>query len=214
MKTAISITVLLLALISICKCIAQPNRSILENKTRVGFNYGMGNVQGFPFRSDSYIYDSRFYKIQYNRTLWKRSNWVYALNIEPALYLSNHGEMITLSIDPKVNTIQNTPNYEAVSIQEWVLNIGFQIQYRLAQQFNIYMLGSLGPTYNNRATKRLNKGFAFSDIIAFGLNCQFFSTLLDFRFSLRHVSNAGFNFPNKGYNSSAFEVGFSVPLDN
>ena len=181
-----------------------------DKTCRVGFNYGVGNVQNFPFKSQSYIHDSKFYKLQYNRTLFKQRKWTYALNLEPALYISNHIELSDANL--KEQNMASGLVSNTTTINEWVVNIGFQIQYQILKYSNVYFLVSVGPSYNNRETKRLNRGFAFSDIVGFGLNWKMCSIIVDFRFSLRHVSNAGLNFPNRGYNSSAFEIGFSIPI--
>ncbi len=58
----------------------------------------------------------------------------------------------------------------------------------------------------------MSAGFAFSDILGLGMGYKIEDVFLDLRFSVRHVSNAGFRTPNKGYNSANIEMGFSCQL--
>lgn len=97
-------------------------------------------------------------------------------------------------------------------MNEYVLNVGLQMIYSINENLSPYLLGSVGPMVIDKQTKRQKKGFAFSDIFAIGLLYRTNDIILDLRFGIRHVSNAGFGHPNKGYNSSNFEIGLSLPI--
>jgi hypothetical protein len=73
-------------------------------------------------------------------------------------------------------------------------------------------LGSVGPLITDTETERLSKGFAFSDVLAVGLSTKIGTVTFDIRPSLRHVSNAGLNESNAGYNTKNIEFGVSFPL--
>jgi hypothetical protein len=61
-------------------------------------------------------------------------------------------------------------------------------------------------------TERLSKGFAFSDVLALGVTFKIDKIVLDIRPSLRHISNAGLQGSNAGFNTSNVEFGVSFPL--
>ncbi len=52
----------------------------------------------------------------------------------------------------------------------------------------------------------MDSGLAFSDVIALGLSYQIKDIFLDFRYSMRHVSNANLSLPNNGLNSMNVET--------
>jgi hypothetical protein len=61
-------------------------------------------------------------------------------------------------------------------------------------------------------TERMSQGFAFSDVIALGLSVKADRFQFDIRPSFRHVSNAGFNDKNAGYNTKNIELCISYGL--
>ena len=71
-----------------------------------------------------------------------------------------------------------------------------------------YAIGGTGPMHSDKATERLAKGFAFSDIFGLGLSYELKKLLFDFRYSVRHTSNLELKQPNGGHNTTNTE--FSV----
>ena len=65
--------------------------------------------------------------------------------------------------------------------------------------------------FSDKATERLAKGFAFSDIFGLGLSYEINKLQLDFRYSVRHTSNLELKQPNGGHNTTNTE--FSVLLN-
>jgi len=61
-------------------------------------------------------------------------------------------------------------------------------------------------------TERMTNGFAFADVFALGVSAQVNQFRFDLRPSLRHVSNAGLNSENAGYNTKNIEIGISYCL--
>ncbi|MCL6265112.1 acyloxyacyl hydrolase [Flagellimonas myxillae] len=188
---------------------------------RLGLNYGQGTQQSFPFSSDSYTYDVSFIKINYNLNLTKVNKMRIGLNIEPGIYFSTQGEFPKIEASSKevkaVSKTSETSTAEpAVMLQrdmnEYVLNLGLQMSYTLQKNLDWYVLGSVGPMIIDTETYRQKKGFAFSDILATGFLYRINSVMVDLRYGVRHVSNAGFGRPNAGYNSTNLEMGFSIPL--
>ncbi len=173
---------------------------------RIGFISGSGTQESFLFESANYFYETKFYKAQITYCFFKKRKIGLSLNIEPSFYTSQY-----------YTTIDRTYEFEhhqTRTIHEFALNIGLKANLSLFREvLSSYFLGSIGPTFSNTETERLNSGMSFSDIIALGCNIHILPmALIDLRLSFRHVSNAGLNYPNKGYNSLNFEVGFSFPI--
>jgi len=61
-------------------------------------------------------------------------------------------------------------------------------------------------------TERISQGFAFADVLAIGFSARLNQFQFDIRPSIRHVSNAGLNSQNAGYNTRNIEFGISYCL--
>ena len=78
--------------------------------------------------------------------------------------------------------------------------------------FLLYALGSIGPMITDTETERMSDGFAFADVVAFGVTAKVNQFRFDIRSSVRHVSNSGLNSENAGYNTKNVEIGVSYCL--
>ena len=207
---------LLMWLILICsvKIIAQ-NEQTDTYKIRLGFNTGFGTQESFPFNSTDYSYDVQFYKFQVNYLAIQRSKWNFEVNIEPSYYLAEHQLLNKYYVKPEDGDdyLEKREAFtQKKNINEYVLNIGLIARYKIYKSISIYALGSVGPMYSDTDTERMNAGFAFSDIFGMGTSYKINRFYLDFRVSLRHVSNLNLSSPNNGYNSSNLEIGCTYQL--
>jgi len=185
-----------------------------NKKIRLGFNYGFGTQQSYPFNSKDYTYDVQFYKIQINYLISKKTKWSFEINVEPSIYFNEHQLLNKYYVQPNEDDyLKKREEFTKLKpLNEYVLNLGFLARYHVFNNFSTYILGSVGPMYSDTDTERMNAGFAFSDIIALGLSYQINTFFLDFRYSMRHVSNANLSEPNNGYNSMNFEFGLTYQL--
>ncbi len=185
-----------------------------NKKIRLGFNYGFGTQQSYPFNSKDYTYDVQFYKIQINYLISKKTKWSFEINVEPSIYFNEHQLLNKYYVQPNEDDyLEKREEFTKLKpLNEYVLNLGFLTRYHVFNNFSTYILGSVGPMYSDTDTERMNAGFAFSDIIALGLSYQINTFFLDFRYSMRHVSNANLSEPNNGYNSMNFEFGLTYQL--
>ncbi len=193
---------------------AQDN-SASNGKLKIGFNYGYGNEGNFYINSDNYTYEGQFYKIQLNYRVIQKRKWDFEINVEPSIYLYQYQLLDAPETIPIMGNelLENqTVSSEKNELNEYVLNLGFIARYKLINNLSTYSLISVGPMYSDKDTERMNAGFAFSDVIGLGLGYKVEDVFLDLRFSVRHVSNAGFSSPNRGYNSANLEMGFSCSL--
>jgi len=185
-----------------------------NKKIKLGFNYGFGTQQSYPFNSKDYTYDVQFYKIQINYLISKKTKWSFEINVEPSIYFNEHQLLNKYYVQPNEDDyLKKREEFTKLKpLNEYVLNLGFLTRYHAFNNFSTYILGSVGPMYSDTDTERMNAGFAFSDIIALGLSYQINTFFLDFRYSMRHVSNANLSEPNNGYNSMNFEFGLTYQL--
>ena len=97
-------------------------------------------------------------------------------------------------------------------VKEYVFNIGFLVRKPVFKSASIYVLGSIGPMITDTETERLSKGFAFADVLAIGFTCKVNRITLDIRPNIRHISNAGLQKKNSGYNTKNIDFGFLFSL--
>jgi hypothetical protein len=191
------------------------NAQIKKENFKLGFNYGTGTENAFPFNSKDYDHTVSQYKIQINYVIKEKGKWSYEINIEPSYNIAKHQLLNKFFIKPSSGDdfLERrdlfTQNRE---IKEYVLNFGFLTRYAIVKKLSVYNLASVGPMLSDKATERLAKGFAFSDILAFGTSYEIGEIVLDVRYSLRHTSNANFKKPNQGHNTMNIEFGMLFEL--
>lgn len=192
-------------------------QSDLQNKNKIslGINYGLGTQESFPFNSKDYSYEIQFYKIQINYKLIESKKWSFEVNVEPSYYQAEHQLLNMYYVRPEMydDYLEKREEFTKKKIiNEYVLNIGIVARYKIYKSFSIYAMGSVGPMYSDTDTERMNAGFAFSDIFGFGVSYKINRFCLDFRYTLRHVSNLNISLPNNGYNSTNLEIGCTYQL--
>ena len=168
----------------------------------------------FPFNADDYIHEVDFYKIQINYRFKDKRKWAFEVNLEPSFNIVEHQLLNRFYIKPS-----DADNYEELTelymqrrtLKEYVLNCGFISRYKIYNGISSYAIISVGPMYADKATERLAKGFAFSDIFGLGLSYEINKLQFDLRYSVRHTSNLEFKQPNGGHNTTNME--FSLLLN-
>jgi len=182
-----------------------------EKSIKLGFNYGLGTQQNFPFDADDYNYDSQSFKGQINYLIKSNRKWNFELLFEPGIYISKHQLLNKYYIQEikHENFLELREKFtKKKTIHEYTLGVGFISRYKIFNNLSSYALFSIGPTLLSKSTERLDKGFAFSDILAFGLSYNVNRLILDFRLGVKHTSNGGLNKKNSGHNSALVEFGF------
>lgn len=177
-------------------------------------NLSLGKQHFFPYNSTDYIYNPTGYKFLINRPL-RTGKLNLEIQFEPSLYRAKHQLLNEGFVQPDYGPdylLKRVIYMKPKIITEYVLNIGIVIRYNLNDTFSCFLFGSIGPTYSDTDTERMTKGFAFSDIAAFGiaLNTKIFT--FEIRPGVRHLSNADIRYPNCGYNSATIDFGISYKL--
>jgi hypothetical protein len=187
------------------------NAQIKKENLKMGFSYGTGSQNKYPFNASDYTHEVSFYKVQINYRIKDKQKWAFEVNLEPGFNVAEHQLLNKYYIKPS-----DTEDYKAQTefymqkrtINEYVLNLGFITRYKIYNGISSYAIASVGPMFSNKPTERLAKGFAFSDIFGLGLSYEFNKIQLDFRYSVRHTSNLEIKKPNGGHNTTNTE--FSV----
>lgn len=176
----------------------------------LGFAYGMGE----ELKNNDYTYTNSFYKLHLEYTFKTAKHFSYELIVQPEINFGKHQLLNKYFVQP------DEPDYEALreeytklkDVHDYILNLGIMVRKPISNKISIYILGSIGPMITDTKTERLSKGFAFSDVIALGVSLKSNKIFFDFRPSLRHVSNAGFQESNAGFNTVNGELQFSFGL--
>lgn len=188
---------------------------INKEKLKFGFTHGYGTENTFPFNSKDYDHTVSYYKIKINYLLKEKRKWSYEVNIEPSFNIATHQLINKWFIKPSIGDDfleQRELFTQKREIKEYVLNLGFLIRYKIVKNLSVYNLGSVGPMISDKGTERLAKGFAFSDILAFGTSYNIDKIQLDIKYSIRHTSNFDFKSPNHGHNTANIEFGVLFKL--
>jgi len=206
-RPGICFSTLLLFLVLSLNIQAQESIKVIK----IGFNYGLGTQQNYPFNTSDYTHDTKSFKGQINYVISSKRKWNFEFLFEPGIYISKHQLLNKYYIKAV-----NHENFEALrerftkesTIYEYTLGVGFIFRYKLITNLSPYTLFSVGPSLMSKSTERLDKGFVFSDVFAVGLSYNASIAILDFRLGIRHTSNASLNQKNSGHNSSFIEIGF------
>jgi hypothetical protein len=180
------------------------------SKIELGFNYGFGS----ELKNDDYTYSNSYYKLHLYYTLKKTKRFKYEILLQPELNFAKHQLLNPNFVQPDdPNYIEKRERYTKLKdIKEYVLNIGFLMRKPIFKKASVYVLGSVGPMIIDTETERLSKGFAFSNVVALGITFKINKITFDIRPSFRHVSNAGLQGSNSGYNTKNIDFGFSFSL--
>ena len=204
MKKTLFLIVIVLQLCTLCYS-QEKNQNF-----RVGFNFGFGT----EIKNSDFTYTNQYYKLQLYYKL-KKTNWFeYEILLQPEVNFATHQLINEYFVKSnEFNFQQKRDDYTKLkNIREYILNIGFVVRKPLTNTFSIYVLASIGPLIIDTETERLAKGFAFSDVLALGLTLQTKAFSVDLRPSLRHLSNAGLQGSNAGFNTKNIELGITFPL--
>ena len=182
----------------------------INPKLKVGFHYGFGN----EIQTKDFSHTNDYYKVQLYYALKSGKNFKYEILVQPELNFATHQLLNVYFIgedDP--DYIEKRQKFSNLRhIREYVLNVGFLVRKPISKAFSVYLLGSVGPMIIDEETERLSKGIAFSDVLALGFSFKNGKMTFDLRPNIRHVSNAGLQSPNLGFNTLNIEFGFAFSI--
>jgi hypothetical protein len=174
----------------------------------VGFSFGFGN----EFKNDDYTFTNQYYKLELNYLLRKEKFFQYEIVIQPEINFAEHQLINPYFITPDdPDYIEKRERFsKKYAINQYILNLGIILRKPISKSINAFFLASTGPMISDGETERLAKGFAFSNVVAFGVSYKVKRFEFDVRPNVRHVSNAGLSSPNIGFNTKNIEFGVSL----
>ena len=183
---------------------------VRKDNFAIGINYGFGS----EFNNKDYTFTNHFYKIGLYYRIKEAKHFQYEILVQPEINFGRHQLLNFYFVKPETpDYLQNREEYTKLKdVHEYVLNLGFLIRKPIGKVFSIYLLGSVGPMIMDTDTERMSNGFAFADVLAVGFSARINKFQFDIRPSVRHVSNAGLNSENAGYNTKNIEFGTSCYL--
>lgn len=193
---------------------AQINNDITK-PIRIGFTMGNGSQSRLPLNNSNYSYSNKSFAVFLQKPFSIREKFSFEYLISPTYYIAEHQLLNKYFISPKAGEdyLKQREKYaQKISFNEFALNTGVIVRYKLLKPLSTYIFGSVGPMYSGADTERLKKGFAFSDIIGLGFSANYHRYFFDFKWLIRHNSNANLAFPNHGHNSVSIDVGCSYSL--
>jgi len=181
-----------------------------KHNISLGLYYGFGK----ELKNKNYSYNNRYFKVQFCNTLKESKKIKYELLIQPQVDFVEHQLLNLYYVSPDIpNYIEKREEYAALkSIKNYSVNFGLIISKPLSERLSVFVLASVGPMVTNTETERLSKGFTFSDVLSFGFSLKLYNSILEFRPNFNHLSNAGLQKRNGGFNSLNFEFGLNIPL--
>ena len=180
------------------------------NKTQLGFSFGGGT----EFNNRNYTYTNHSLKLQFYYKIKESKNFKYEIVLQPELNFAKHQLLNLYFVEPdEPNSIEKREKYTALKdVKEYVFNIGLLMRKPVFKSASIYVLASVGPMIIDTETERLSKGVAFADVLAIGFSFKVNKVVFDLRPHVRHISNAGLQNKNSGYNTKNIDFGILFPL--
>ncbi|WP_370480139.1 acyloxyacyl hydrolase [Tamlana flava] len=188
---------------------------IKKENLKLGLSYGTGSQNKWPFNLKDYTREVDFYKLLFNYSISKKRKWAYEITIEPSYNIAEHqllNKWFVKETDYEDYLEKRELYTQKRSIREYVLNLGFILRYNIYGDLSTYAIAGVGPMISDKATERLAKGYAFSDVFGLGLSYEIKPFQLDFRYSVRHISNLEMRPPNSGHNTTNIEFSVLISL--
>jgi len=207
---------LLLAVAFIVSCIScfSQTKTSKFSPDAIGIYYGTGNENNFLFDDTDYLYKTHYLKASLQYALNSRK-YRWSLAVQPQIHFLQHQLLNLFFVQPfQENFEENRIIFSKLkSMQLYALEFEISVRRSLFEKLEVSAFFGFGPAIIDTKTERLAKGFTFIENIGFGIHYRLSKKLfLELRPTFNHVSNAGIELPNSGYNVLNLEAGFSWSL--
>lgn len=181
-----------------------------KSKYSLGLHYGFGS----EFNNRNYTFTNHYYKLAINYRVKETKNFSFEVVLQPEINFATHQLLNFYFITPdEPNYIEKRALFTKLKdINQYILNVGFAVRKPVTKSTSIIILGSVGPMFSDTETERLSKGFAFSDVLSIGFEYKINKLIFNVSPNFRHISNAGLNSSNSGFNTKNIEFGFLYAL--
>ncbi len=194
-------------------CFSQAKRSRLTPDA-IGIYYGLGNEDNLLFDDTDYLYKTQYLKASFEYALNKKK-YRWTLAVQPQIHFLKHQLLNPFFVrNFEENFEENRLIFSKLkSMQLYALEFEISVRRNLFKKLEVSAFFGFGPAIIDTQTERLAKGFTFIENIGLGVHYNLCKQLfLEFRPTFNHVSNAGIQLPNSGYNVLNLEVGVSWNL--
>lgn len=180
----------------------------------IGITYGLGNENTFLFDDPDYLYKTQYLKASFQYKLNKKK-YQLGLAVQPQVHFLKHQLLNKFFVQPfEENFEENRIIFTKLkSMQLYALAFEINVSRQFFNRLEVLAFFGIGPAIIDTQTERLAKGFTFIENLGVGIRYQIANKLFfDFKPNINHVSNAGLQLPNSGYNVLNLEVGVSWSL--
>jgi hypothetical protein len=176
----------------------------------LGFYYGVGK----EVKNKNYSYSNRYFKFQFCNTIKESKKYKFQFLIQPQVDFVQHQLLNLYYIIPdRSNYLEKREEFGKLKdIRNYSVGFGLIISRLLSEWLSVFVWASVGPMITDTETERLSKGFTLSDVVSLGFSFKIYNSVFEVRPNFSHLSNAGLQKRNGGFNSLNLEFGLNVPL--
>lgn len=192
---------------------SQQKKSLVK-PTTIGIYYGVGNESNFIFDDLDYLYKTQYLKASFNYAL-SAKKYTWSLAIQPQVHFLKHQLLNKFFVQPfQENFEENRIIFTKLkSMRLYGLTFEINVRRKILNRTEILAFLAVGPGIINTETERSGKGFTFIENLGIGIRYELLNEFfIEFKPNFNHVSNAGLQLPNSGYNVLNLEFGLSWEL--
>ncbi len=182
--------------------------------TTIAIYYGFGNENNLLFDDDDYLYKTQYLKASFQYRLNKKK-YQLGLAIQPQVHFIQHQLLNIFFVQPTDANFeeQRVTFSQLKSMQLYALGFEINVRRTIFEKTDLLAFFAIGPATIDTETERLAQGFTFIESLGIGIRHELLDSLfLELRPTYTHVSNAGLQLPNSGYNVLNLEFGLSWEL--
>ena len=180
----------------------------------IGIYYGFGNENNFIFDDPDYLYKTRYIKASFSYAL-NDKKYQWNLAIQPQIHFLQHQLLNKFFVQPfQENYEENRIIFTKLKpMHLYALAAEISVQRKIFNKTEILAFFAFGPGIIDTQTERLGKGFTFIENLGIGIRHEVVDKFfLEVKPTFNHVSNAGLQLPNSGFNVLNLELGLSWKL--
>ena len=186
----------------------------LVNPTSIGIYYGLGNESNVIFDDLDYLYKTQYVKASFNYAI-NDKKYKWSLAIQPQVHFLKHQLLNKFFVQSfQENFEENRIIFTKLkTIRLYGLTFEINVRRKILKKTEVFAFFAAGPGMIDTQTERLAKGITFIENLGLGIRYELLSNLfIELKPNFNHVSNAGIQLPNSGYNVLNLEAGLSWNL--
>lgn len=165
-------------------------------KRSIGFSYG----NGFDYTDQDYLHLNNYFRANYYQTIKTYGKYSH----------------LQYAVEPEINFVRHRDAGERFRQNqiETSVTIGIISRHYLGcdRKWSVYGILGTGPAYLDTDSERQSHGLAMINTVGVGISRPVQDVVLELRPNFRHISNAGFNSPNRGLDTFNIQFTVTVPV--